>query len=196
MLLLRQSFLYSTGCVTPQIQVSGFVSHLLLLQCLPCQPSLHWHLLGSTQVPYRPQLGSQTAVKSEHIHLGSWHFIQRQSHICSPCSFTWWAGPGTGCGSQSKPMPLHWVQSEPWNSPHSSLYLQGLAQPLARQSGCTAGLSIHQNKPEKESSPQHPTQKCSHCISTWQSIDILLSISLILNCYCWADTLLFYRTQE
>ena len=61
-------------------------SHSLLLQCLPCQPSWHWHLLGSWQVPCAPQPGSQTARhRGDKRHLLSFH-CPTESHSCFACS--------------------------------------------------------------------------------------------------------------
>ena len=63
-------------------------SHSLLLQCLPCQPSWHWHLLGSWQVPRVPQPGLQTArVKGDRENV-SWAVCHWLTDLRSrlPCS--------------------------------------------------------------------------------------------------------------
>lgn len=135
----------------------------LLLQCLPCQPSLHWHLLGSVQVPYSPQPGSQTAVTEwAHVGLGD---------VVPPCSQQHAAGLGIDRGPHREGMgaahPATAAAAPAWT-------LAGRSKPRGPAGPCHCGWD---RTPAQHHAHRRPAE-CSCQVLMLQRPGVSLSVSL------------------
>lgn len=172
--LLRQSFLHSTGCVTPQ----G-----LFLTYFYCSVS-HASLLctGICWAPHRCHTGhSWVRRQLWKINTFTWFLdiSSRDSHtfglpvvshdglvLAQAAALKVNLCLCTECSQSPETVYTHLFTCKVWLSPWPE-------SQVVQQSWASTRTSVR-----SRAVPSIPLTKCSYCILTWESIDILLSISL------------------